>query len=137
MGRDRKKPMKNNKKPNLKIGLAVDELLKKREWSYSDLADKSGLSIDSIKSIMSGRRTNLSSVTLTKLSKAFGVDVDYFIGSINKRSVVQLRRRTDRADQLSPERVELLQLIDGFDNNTVVKLLGLARDLAGLAVNNG
>mgnify|MGYP001585172619 CR=1 FL=1 len=58
----------------------VKEFRKKKGWSQQKLAEKTGLSFNTITKIEQGAGTSPTLKTLLKLADAFGVGVDELIG---------------------------------------------------------
>src|ERR1700693_2957257 len=67
------------------IGARVRAARERLAWTREDLAFRSGLSWAAIAQVESGRRTNLRPATLSALSRAFGVSIDYLVGGAPSR----------------------------------------------------
>src|SRR2546423_4170916 len=68
------------------IGPRLRAARERRGWSREALAFHSGLSWSAISQVESGRRTNARPQTLSALSEALGVTIDYLVGRGPPRS---------------------------------------------------
>jgi transcriptional regulator with XRE-family HTH domain len=62
------------------IGKRIKELRKNKGWSQQKLAEKSGLSFNTITRIEQGIGDSPTLKTLLKLTEAFGVGLDELVG---------------------------------------------------------
>ena len=62
------------------IGARVRAARERLAWTREALAFRSGLSWAAIAQVESGRRTNLRPTTLSSLSRALGLSIDYLVG---------------------------------------------------------
>lgn len=62
------------------VGKRVKELAYQRGWNKEILAEKSGLSVDTIKNIWNGKTPDPRSSTMVALSEAFGTTVNCLVG---------------------------------------------------------
>lgn len=67
------------KSPPTAIARKLKELRKAKAWSQTTFAEKSGISIDTIKSVESGRTRNPDTHTVARICAAFGVEPTYLI----------------------------------------------------------
>lgn len=88
--------MKNIVRARLEI------LLKIKGYSLQDLANKSGLPLDTVKNIYYGRIDNPKIETLISIADALGVSLDYLVG------------RLDYADN----ELKHLTILGGLDSDT-------------------
>lgn len=77
-------------------------LLKIKGYSLQDLANKSGLPLDTVKNLYYGRNDNPKIETLISIADALGVSLDYLVG------------RLDYADN----ELKHLTILGGLDSDT-------------------
>lgn len=85
----------------------IKEEMKQRNWTYQKLAEKAGISVDSIKSYGSGRRIP-DSYNLNAISKALRVSPFYLLGETDFRSI------GEKWDKENPERTSRVRLETDF-----------------------
>jgi transcriptional regulator with XRE-family HTH domain len=68
------------------IGTRVRELREAKDWSQQTLSDESGLHLNTIKNIESGKREDVGLASLNDIAAALGVTLEYLVGG-KRRSV--------------------------------------------------
>ncbi len=66
------------------IAKRLKELRKKAGWSQQKLAEKAGLSYNTITKIEQGAATKPTIQTMIKIADAFGISIDELVGRISK-----------------------------------------------------
>ena len=84
------------------VAKRLKEELKSRDWKYSDLAEKAGISVDSVKSYGSGRRIP-DNYNINALAKALHVSSSYLLGE------TPFRNKGEEYDSLHEEDVNRIR----------------------------
>lgn len=104
-------------------GDRVRELRERLQISQQELADRLGVSAQHIYRIESGRRDNPTADTLMRLSKEFGVSVDYLLGLVDDPHANL--QETD----MTPSERNLLSAWRREDMRAILKMLsGIGKD---------
>ncbi|MBE2196746.1 MAG: helix-turn-helix transcriptional regulator [Anaerolinea sp.] len=98
-------------------GDRVKELRERLQISQLELAERVGVSAQHIYRIESGRRDNPTAETLIRLSKEFGVSVDYLLGLVDDPHM-----NLQEAD-MTPEERNLLSAWRREDMRAILKML--------------
>ncbi|MBE3022093.1 XRE family transcriptional regulator [Campylobacter sp. 7477a] len=111
-------------------------------WTQEDLANKSDISIQSIKRYETGKGDNITTANLEKLASVFNVSLtDFLDNSIVRKSNENLVRKSFVSNDVSPEKSEKLQklrtLIDEQENRIInLRFFPSVSVAAGYGANN-
>lgn len=71
------------------LGRLIGQERRQREWSASDLSRRSGVSVDAIRSLESGRVPTPSFLTIARLAESLGLDLDDLQARASGRDPIQ------------------------------------------------
>jgi len=99
------------------LGKRLKEIREKREWSQSQLEEKSGIPAVMISQFETGVRKNPSAATLVKLANALSISMDYLLG------------RTDVPTPVGGPVAALLRTLEGASGTTFDAVTAVGKHL--------
>ena len=100
------------------LGKRLKEVREKRQWSQSELEDRSGIPSVMISQFETGVRKNPSAATLVKLANALAISMDYLLG------------RIDTPTPVGGPAGALLRTLEGASGTTIEAVTAVGKHLA-------